>query len=162
MQDRRLNAAQVSQDGISPTVGLGLLLVRVVTGIVFFMHGYQKLFDFGISGTQQSFNAMGAPLPDITAVIVTFAELLGGAALVVGALTPVVGLILGIDMLSALFIVHIDSGFFAMNGGFELVLLLGAAAIGMALTGPGQYSIDAIVGLASRVPFAQGLTPARR
>ena len=139
-----------------------MLLIRVVTGIVFFMHGYQKLVDNGISATQKGFDAMGAPLPEITAVVVTFAELIGGAALIVGALTPLVGLILAIDMLSALFIVHIDSGFFAMNGGFELVLLLGSAALGLALTGPGQYSIDAIVGLGSRLPLVQGLSPARR
>lgn len=159
MQDRRFDTGQ---DGVAPTVGLGLLLIRVVTGIVFFMHGYQKLVDNGIAATQQGFNAMGAPLPDVTAVVVTFAELIGGAALIVGALTPVFGLILAIDMLSALFIVHIDAGFFAMNGGFELVLLLGSVALGLAFTGPGQYSVDAVVGLASRLPFAQGLTPARR
>lgn len=148
--------------GIFPTVSLGLLLIRVVTGIVFFMHGYQKLVDNGISATQQGFDMMGAPLPDITAVIVTFVELVGGAALILGAFTAVTGLILAVDMLAALFIVHIDAGFFAMNGGFELVLLLGSVALGIAIAGPGQYSVDALTNLSARLPFAQALSPSRR
>lgn len=148
--------------GIFPTVSLGLLLIRVVTGIVFFMHGCQKLVDNGISATQQGFDMMGAPLPDITAVIVTFVELVGGAALILGAFTAVTGLILAVDMLAALFIVHIDAGFFAMNGGFELVLLLGAVALGIAIAGPGQYSVDALTNLSARLPFAQALSPSRR
>jgi putative oxidoreductase len=149
-------------EGIYPTVNLGLLLIRVVTGIVFFMHGYQKLVDNGISATQQGFDAMGVPLPDITAVVVTFVELIGGAALILGAFTAVVGLLLAVDMLAALFIVHIDAGFFAMNGGFELVLLLGSMALGVAIAGPGQFSVDALTNLGARLPFTQTLVPSRR
>lgn len=156
-QDSRLG-----QEGIYPTVGLGLLLIRVVTGIVFFMHGYQKLVDNGISATQQGFHAMDVPLPDITAVVVTFVELIGGAALILGAFTAVVGLLLAVDMLAALFIVHIDAGFFAMNGGFELVLLLGSVALGVAIAGPGQFSVDALTNLGARLPFSQALAPSRR
>ncbi|MGC4108149.1 MAG: DoxX family protein [Thermomicrobiales bacterium] len=150
------------EDGIYPTVSLGLLLIRVVTGIVFFMHGYQKLVDNGISATQQGFNAMGVPLPDLTAIVVTFVELIGGAALILGAFTAIAGMLLAVDMLSAIFIVHIDAGFFAMNGGFELVLLLGAVALGLAIAGPGQYSVDAMTSVASRLPFAQAFSPSRR
>lgn len=148
--------------GSIPTVGLGLLLIRVVTGIVFFMHGYQKLVDNGISATQQGFDMMGVPLPDVTAVVVTFVELIGGAALILGAFTAIVGLVLAVDMLSALVIVHIDAGFFAMNGGLELVLLLGAVALGLALTGPGPYSVDAATNLVSRLPIRQGPSLSRR
>lgn len=139
--------------GIEPTVSLGLLLLRVVTGFVFFMHGWQKLFDNGIGQTQTGFNAMGAPLPDITAVIVTFLELIGGLALILGALTQIAGILLTIDMLSAMFITHIDNGFFVADGGYELVLLLGGAALTLVLTGPGAYSLDSVAGI-PRVPSA--------
>ncbi|MGC4189993.1 MAG: DoxX family protein [Thermomicrobiales bacterium] len=149
-------------EGLFPSASLGLLMIRVVTGIVFFMHGYQKLVDNGISATQQGFDMMGVPLPDLTAIVVTFVELIGGAALIVGAFTPIVGLILAVDMLSALFIVHIDAGFFAMNGGFELVMVLGAMALGVAIAGPGRYSIDAATSLASRLPLGQALMPSWR
>ena len=158
----RQRSVQAGDTGLYPTVGLGLLLIRVVTGIVFFMHGYQKLVDNGIAATQQGFGMMGVPMPDVTAVVVTFVELVGGAALILGAFTAIVGLVLAADMLAALFIVHIDAGFFAMNGGFELVLLLGAMALGLAIAGPGQYSLDAMTNLPSRLPFAQALSPSRR
>jgi putative oxidoreductase len=67
------------------------------------------LFDNGRSATQGGFNAMGAPLPDITAVIVTFLELIGGLALILGVLTPIVGALLAIDMLGAFFITHMGT-----------------------------------------------------
>jgi putative oxidoreductase len=132
------------------TVDVGLLVLRVATGLVFFMHGYQKLFDNGISATQTGFDGMGAPLPDITAVLVTFLELVGGLALIVGVLTRILGLLLAVDMAAAYLIVHQENGFFAANGGFELVFLLAGAAIGLALTGPGAYAIDSVLSFGGR------------
>lgn len=128
-------------------VSSGLLVLRVVAGLVFFMHGWQKLIDNGISATQTGFDAMGAPMPEITAVIVTFVELIGGAMLILGLLTRLVGLLLVIDMASAFFIVHVENGFFISNGGFELVFLLGGAALALVIAGPGRYSADAALGI---------------
>jgi putative oxidoreductase len=135
------------QDREDGAIDSGLLLLRVATGLVFFMHGWQKLIDQGISATQSGFDMMGAPLPDVTAVIVTFVELIGGAFLIAGALTRIVGVLLAIDMAGAFFIVHVENGFFASNGGFELVLLLGLAALSLVIAGPGRYSVDAMLGL---------------
>lgn len=135
------------QDREDGAIDSGLLLLRVATGLVFFMHGWQKLIDQGISATQSGFDMMGAPLPDVTAVIVTFVELIGGTFLIVGALTRIVGVLLAIDMAGAFFIVHVENGFFVSNGGFELVLLLGLAALSLVIAGPGRYSVDAMLGL---------------
>lgn len=135
------------QDREDGAIDSGLLLLRVATGLVFFMHGWQKLIDQGISATQSGFDMMGAPLPDVTAVIVTFVELIGGAFLIAGALTRIVGVLLAIDMAGAFFIVHVENGFFVSNGGFELVLLLGLAALSLVIAGPGRYSVDAMLGL---------------
>lgn len=143
-------------------VSSGLLLLRVVTGLVFFMHGWQKLVDDGISTTQANFDAMGAPMPDITAPIVTFVELIGGVLLMLGALTAIAGILLAIDMVAAFFIVHVENGFFVMNGGFELVLLLGAAALTLVIAGPGSYSVDAMLGLPGMRKFDRGEGRARQ
>ncbi|HVL25946.1 MAG TPA: DoxX family protein [Thermomicrobiales bacterium] len=135
-----------SLDTQDPGVSSGLLVLRVVVGLVFFMHGWQKLVDNGISATQQGFDGMGVMLPDITAVIVTFVELIGGAMLIAGFLTRIAGVLLVIDMIAALFIVHVENGFFAANGGFELVFLLAGGALALVIAGPGAYSADAMVG----------------
>jgi putative oxidoreductase len=97
---------------------------------------------------------MGAPLPDLTAVIVTFVEVIDDAALVMGPLTRVVAILLVIDMAAAFFIVHAENGFFVTEGGYELVTILGAAALSFVLTGPGAFSVDAVL----RIP-ALGPTP---
>ncbi len=67
------------------------------------------MFDNGRSATQGGFNAMGAPLLDITAVIVTFLELMGELTLILGVLTPIVGALLAIDMLGAFFLTHMGT-----------------------------------------------------
>jgi putative oxidoreductase len=53
-----------------------------------------------------------------------------------------VGALLALDMLGALVLVHAGAGVYADKGGYELVLLLGAAALALALTGAGRISVD--------------------
>ena len=62
--------------------------------------------------------------------------------MILGVLTRLFGLLLTGDMLVALLLVHRHNGFFAGNGGVELVLLLGTAALALALTGPGALALD--------------------
>lgn len=151
---------QYNETGVpAATIDAGLLILRVVAGVVFFMHGYQKLFDNGISATQTGFDMMGAPLPDVTAVIVTFLELVGGVALIAGVMTRVVAALLAVDMVAAFAIVHQENGFFAANGGFELVLLLAGVAVTLVVTGAGAYALDAVLALPRR---ASGSLAARR
>ncbi len=60
----------------------GLTLLRVTTGVIFFMHGWQKLFVNGIAGTAGFFDSIGIPLATVTAVVVSVLEFAGGAALI--------------------------------------------------------------------------------
>ena len=129
---------------LAPRVDLALLLLRVVFGATFAVHGYQKLFIFGFGGVTNAFTQMGAPLPGITGPLVALLEFFGGIAIVIGLLTRLAGLGLAIDMLGAILLVHLPDGFFAPKG-VELVLLLMTGALALALTGAGAWSVDAAI-----------------
>lgn len=125
---------------------LGLLIARVGLGIIFIAHGWQKFFTYKISGTQASFDAMGAPLPKVSAIVAATVELGGGILLIAGLLTPLVGVLLFLDMVGAFFIVHAGSGIFVSEGGYELVLALGVGSLLIATIGAGRISIDGLLG----------------
>lgn len=119
-----------------------ITILRVILGFLFAAHGWQKFNEWTIAGTQASFAKMGVPAAEIAAPAVAVLELGGGIALILGVLTRVVALLLALDMLGALFLVHASAGVFAATGGYELVLLLAAAALALALTGAGRISVD--------------------
>ncbi len=125
---------------------LALLIARIGLGIVFIAHGWQKFNDMGVDAVGSGFTEMGVPLPSLAAYFATFVELVGGAALLIGAFTAVAGLLLTIDMLGALLFVHIKNGVFVTEGGFELVVALGVGALLLAVFGAGRYSVDSMLG----------------
>ncbi len=131
-----------------PTTPVALLLLRVVIGITFLMHGAQKLDD--LAGAERSFASLGIPAPEMMAPFVAATETAGGLLLIAGLATPLVGLALAADMLVAYFTAHIGNGFFVADGGGELVLLLAAGSVALALTGAGRFSLDAALGLTGR------------
>ena len=81
------------------------------------------------------------------APFVALTETGAGLLLVAGLATPLAGVALAVDMTVALVTAHMDEGFFAADGGIELVLLLGGASLALALTGPGRVSADAALDL---------------
>ena len=123
---------------------IGIAILRVITGIVFAAHGYQKLFVYGMSGVQGAFTKMGAPMPMVTGPVVALLEFFGGLALIVGLLTRLAALGLAIDMLGAILIVHLAGGFF-LPAGYEFALLLLAASLAVTAAGSGAFSIDGSV-----------------
>lgn len=116
--------------------------LRIVLGFLFAAHGWQKFNEWTIAGTQAAFSQMGIPAAEVAAPVIAVLELAGGIALILGLLTRVVAALLALDMLGALFLVHAGAGVYADKGGYELVLLLGAAAFVLALTGAGRVSVD--------------------
>lgn len=120
---------------------IGVAILRVITGIVFAAHGYQKLFVYGMAGVQGAFTKMGAPMPTITGPLVALLEFFGGLALIIGLFTRLAALGLAIDMLGAILIVHLAGGFF-LPAGYEFALLLMAASLTVAVAGPGAFAVD--------------------
>ncbi|WP_053351305.1 DoxX family protein [Leucobacter musarum] len=133
------------------SVSWGILVIRIALGVVFTAHGAQKLFEYTLAGTVESFGSIGAPLPEITAPLVAFLEFGGGILLIAGLFTRLVAILLAIDMVVAIALVHAQAGFWVGEGGYEFVALLGAAALGLAFAGAGRISLDGAV-LRGRIP----------
>jgi putative oxidoreductase len=126
----------------APVRDAALLIARLVVGVVLVAHGWQKVVTNGIGRTTEGFAEMGIPLPAASAAFASVVELVGGALLVVGAATAVVGVLVVLNMLGALVLVHIGNGVFVSEGGWELVGVIGAAALVLAAVGAGRYSVD--------------------
>lgn len=131
------------------STSIGLTVLRVVLGVVFIAHGAQK-FAQGIPNVTQGFAGMGVPLAEVAAPLVAGLELVGGVFLVLGVATRVVGVLLAVDMVVAGLLAHSSAGFFSQDGGFEYVLVLAVGSLAVALTGPGRFSLDALLLLATR------------
>ncbi|MEV8145540.1 DoxX family protein [Specibacter sp. NPDC078709] len=117
-------------------------ILRIVVGFLFAAHGWQKYNEFTIAGTQGGFAQMGVPAADVIAPIIATLELVGGIALILGLATRPFAALLTLNMLGAIILVHASAGVFVEGGGYELVLLLGASALAVALVGPGKLSLD--------------------
>lgn len=122
----------------------GLFLTRLIAGLIFVVHGYQKFFVQGIDGVTGFFANIGIPLAGTAALLVSTLEFVGGMLLVLGLLTPIVGVLLAMNMLVASLVVHLPNGFYAMDGGYEFPMLLGAVSLALAVMGPGRWAVDAL------------------
>ena len=116
-------------------------VLRIATGLVFFMHGYQKL-GMGVEGVAGFLGSIGFPMASFFAVLLIGGEIVGGAALVLGLYARLAGKVTAIIALVALLTVHVSKGFFISTGGFEFILLLLAASLSIMATGAGAFSLD--------------------
>ncbi|MFL0578181.1 DoxX family protein [Dietzia sp. 179-F 9C3 NHS] len=123
-----------------------ILLARVGIGVVFVAHGWQKFFTLGLDRVGQQFAGFGVPQPHVTAAVVAGVELVAGIALIAGILTPLAGVLLGVDMAGAFYFVHATHGPFVTQNGWELVVALGVGALLVAGVGAGRFSIDRVLG----------------
>jgi putative oxidoreductase len=133
---------------------IGLLLARVVVGLVMAAHGSQKLFGwfggYGLAGTGGFFESLGFRPGRFFAAAAGFTEVAGGVLLALGLLGPLGPAMIVSVMIVAIATVHWQHGLFAQNNGYELPLINAVAAAAIALIGNGAYSLDAALGLSWR------------
>jgi putative oxidoreductase len=94
---------------------------------------------------------MGLPLPQVSAALIIAAELGGGILVLAGLLTRFAAAAFAFSMVVATVQVHLKAGFF-MPSGYEFTLMLALTALGLAFTGAGRFSIDALIGRSRRTP----------
>ncbi|HCT46185.1 MAG: hypothetical protein CMJ35_03135 [Phycisphaerae bacterium] len=138
-----------TQNNIQVTLSdAGLLIARSMIGVVGIYHGGQKLFGMfgggGFASTAEAMEAMGMPLPTLSAAAAGSAEFFGGIAIALGLLTRFAGANFAFTMLVASFAVH-GGAFGSQNGGMEYPLTLGMIALALTLTGPGRFSLDRVL-----------------
>jgi putative oxidoreductase len=139
------------------------LPLRLIIGFGFMAHGWAKL-SRGPSGFAKLLAQIGAPLPEVTAWVSTFTEILGGLAIFVGAFVEVVSVPLIAMMLVAMFTVHLKYGFSSVNTiglteagpkfgppGYEVNLLYIAGLVALILGGAGALSVDHLLSRTSRL-----------
>jgi putative oxidoreductase len=136
---------------------LGLTALRAILGAVFISHGAQKLFGWfgghGLEATAGAFDSMGLRPGKRTALIAGASEAGGGALLGLGLLTPLgSAAVIGV-MDQAVRTVHLEKGFFVTEGGYEYNLTLAAAALVLADSGPGPFSLDEKLGIRMSGPL---------
>lgn len=141
-------------------LGAGLLVVRLVLGLVMAAHGAQKLFGwfggYGLNRTGEFFVQLGFPPGRLFAGAAALAEFGGGLLVALGFLGPVGPALIISVMIVAAMTVHWSNGLFATNNGIELPLVYASAAFALALATYGPYSVDALLGITSR--WSPGVT----
>jgi putative oxidoreductase len=137
-----------------PAVGerasIGLLLVRLIVGVAFIIHGYPKI-EHPMSWMPNS------PFPPMLLALAAFAEFAGGIALIAGLLTPLFALLIAVDMAVAILVEAIPHGtpFIAMGNSYESAAFYLVVTLALVFTGPGRYSLDAMI---ARTPRARRST----
>ena len=139
------------RDLVSTNPDWTLTIIRTLLGVVFFAHGAQKLLGwYGGPGLKETMRTMhdylGLPLPLAFAAVAT--EFFGGLGLIVGLLSRVAAVGIGVTMLSAIVMVHGRNGLFMdwfgarKNHGYEYHLLAIALAVVLVAKGSGAVSLD--------------------
>jgi len=134
-------------------LSIGLLLVRVVVGLLMTAHGTQKLLGwfggYGLQKTGEFFTQLGFRPGRSFAAAASLSEIASGLLVALGLFGPIGPALMVSVMIVAAVTVHWGQGLLATTNGIELPLLYAAAGFGLALTGPGPYSLDAWLGISA-------------
>jgi putative oxidoreductase len=118
------------------------LPLRILIGIGFMIHGFPKLTAEGHAGFAGLLQKLSFPAPELMAWVGGIVESFGGIFLVLGLLTAEAAALLIVQMLVAMFKVHLPHGFTAGDGGIEVPFLYVAGLLALFVGGPGPLSVD--------------------
>jgi putative oxidoreductase len=129
----------------------GLLIARLVIGLLMAGHGAQKAFGwfggYGLDGTGKFMESLGFRPGRLFAAAAAWGEVVSGLLIAVGFLGPVGPALMLSVMIVAAATVHWKHGLFVTSNGIEVPLLYATAAVALALTGLGRFSLDEILGV---------------
>jgi putative oxidoreductase len=135
-------------------LSVGILLTRVVIGLVMAAHGAQKLLGwfggYGLDKTGEFFGHLGFRPGRAFAAAASLTEITSGILVALGFLGPIGPALMMSVMIVAAITVHWEHGLFASNNGIEVPLLYATAALALVFIGYGRYSLDAWLGIADR------------
>ena len=122
--------------------------LRIMLGVVFVVHGAQKLLGWfgggGIAGTSDFFASLGLNPSDALSILSGGGEIVGGLLLLLGLWVPIAAVLLTVDMLVAIVFRTSKLGFIN-GGGVELNLLILAMVAALVLVGPGAWSVQDVI-----------------
>lgn len=134
-----IKSLMCSVEAVGGKGGFALLILRLVAGPAFILHGWPKF--------QHAFSWMGADatVPGVLQALAALSEFGGGIALLLGLLTRLAALGIACTMLTAIFMVHLPRGdaFVGKGGSYELAAVYLAIMLVFLLRGAGQFSLDA-------------------
>ncbi|MFC3575490.1 DoxX family protein [Streptomyces yaanensis] len=128
----------------------GLLILRLVIGLLFAGHGIQKISHWlgghGIEGGAAEFRADGFRGGRLTAAAAGLGQIAAGLLLAAGALTPLAAAIAA-GVMTVAVTVKWRNGLWVQDNGYEYPLVLVILPAVLTLTGPGRWSADQALGL---------------
>jgi putative oxidoreductase len=142
------------------SINLALLALRCAVGAVMLAHGINHIYGGGrIAGTARWFASLGMRPGILHAWVASITEVVGGAMLVAGLLTPLAGAAVVGVMLVAWITNHRGNGFFIFRPGegWEYVMTLTFVGLALAVVGPGEWSLDEALDLREDLVGAAGL-----
>ncbi|MFF4833107.1 DoxX family protein [Streptomyces sp. NPDC001315] len=128
----------------------GLLVLRLVVGLLIAGHGVQKvsfrLGGNGLAGGTEEFRRDGFRGGRLTALVAGASQIGSGLFLAVGLLTPLAAMA-AMGVMTVAGTVKWPKGLWVQNDGYEYPLVLVVVSAALALTGPGRWSVDHALGV---------------